>query len=165
MNLRRWGVLNALLGLAAFAGCDENAMDEVQDDREDVIEAEQELREERAELNQTEQEMRNEAMEGGNAPVLDDTTITPAPAEPIVPSTEPRPDVEEDESITPTLPSTPAGEGGGEPSLQTPPNEGNPDASTSAASEAAETASESTDESGSADQGTESEEPEPASPQ
>lgn len=168
MNLRRWGVMGALLGLAVFTGCDENAMDEVQDDREDVIEAQQELREEEAELNQTEREARIEAMENAEAPVLDDTNIAPPLEGPIVPNTEPAPELETDESITPTLPATPAGEGGGEPSIETPPNEGNPDAGTSepeAAVEASDTASESADESGSANEEAESEEPAPASPQ
>lgn len=168
MILRRWGVMGALLGLAVFAGCDENAMDEVQDDREDVIEAQQELREEEAELYQSEQEARTEAMESGEAPALNDTSITPPLDGPIVPSTEPAPEVETDESVTPTLPSNPAGVGGGEPEPATAPNEGNPDAGTSepeAAAEASDAADESAEESGSASEETESEEPTPASPQ
>ena len=97
MVMRQWGMGAALLGVAVFAGCQESAMDEVQDEQEDVIEAEQELNEEEADLNQAENEAAMENEELGQAPALgDDPVMTPpgtpdvpAPAETVPPSDNP----------------------------------------------------------------------------
>lgn len=156
MLLRKWGTLGVLLGAAAFAGCDDVGMDDVQDQREDVIEAEQELREEEAELNETEREMRDE----GAGPALSDPAIT-APVIPPVNDPEPADGLDLQEE--PTL--APLG-GGTEESapVEDAPNEGDPDAGIEAAadSDSAETVN---DESGSVDEEAASESPEPAAPQ
>ncbi|HEX6987180.1 MAG TPA: hypothetical protein VF170_17505 [Planctomycetaceae bacterium] len=118
MNLRRWGVFGVLFGAAAFVGCNDDPAEEIQEKREDVLEAQQEVREEQAELLQAEREAQLEAKEEGRGPVLVDPTIT-APAVP------PEPD-----ATGSAAPSAVSGGGDFRSDPDDVPNEGNPDAGT-----------------------------------
>lgn len=87
MNLRRWGLFGALLG-AVLVGCDESAVDEVEDERGDVLEAQQELNEEQAELRQAEQEAQTESADAVEGPVLTDPTVATPAVPPTTPTTD-----------------------------------------------------------------------------
>ena len=137
MNVKQWGFFGALLGAAALAGCDESAMDEVQEKQEDVLEAEQELREEEAELRQAQQEAQ---LEGGGPVLTAPDEVVPPPALPSgtgQPTTTPNAG---DPAGSPLPSKSAGGDFRSEPDDL--PNEGNPDAGTApeAAVEASDTA-------------------------
>ncbi|MBA3311907.1 MAG: hypothetical protein M3552_03860 [Planctomycetota bacterium] len=131
-------------------------MDEVQNEQQDVIEAQQDVREEEAELNEAQQEARDE----GAGPALTDHTITTPSVPPV---SESLPAEDADISDEPTLAPLEGGTDADATSEEVP-NEGDPDAGTAAASDA-DSAEPIGNESGSADEETTAEEPEPAVPQ
>jgi hypothetical protein len=129
MNLRRFGALGTALAAAVFVGCEQSPAEKVQEEREDVVEAQQNLREQQAEASDAERAARNEQPGDGGGPILTlpapETTDSAAPLS--------------DESEDVTAPSTPAENDAGntteatdrsaaEPPDQ--PNEGDPQAGT-----------------------------------
>jgi hypothetical protein len=160
MLIRKWGLLGTFLGAAVFAGCEESATEQVQEKQEDVIEAQQNLREQEAELNEAKQEAQQEAVEDGRAPHATETTITKPAVPPVTDSsasdaTEP--------AEGPTLAPLPGPSDDRDLESNEQPNEGNPEAGTAASTPGGTEAA--NDQTGSADEGTPAEAPEPATPQ
>lgn len=164
MNLRRWGSLCTLLSAAAFSGCSESAAEKAQDERADVVEAEQKVREEQAEANAAEREAREGQPAGEGGPIL---ALPPAPAGDDGSASPPLSDEPEDVTAPTegaedaTRPAT-----NPDPLSEDVPNEGAPQAGTSAEG----TGERPLDappltESGSADLETDADQPDAASPQ
>ena len=130
MNLRRWGSLCTLLSAAAFSGCSESPAEKAQDERADVVEAEQKVREEQAEANAAEREAREEQPAGEGGPIL---VLPPAPTGDDGPTSPPLSDEPEDVTAPaqPTENETPPATNP-DPLSEDVPNEGAPQAGTSA---------------------------------
>ena len=141
MNVRRWGFFGALLGVAAFAGCDDMQLDSIPDEQQDVIEEQQDVIEEEQDVREEEAELRDAEAQQGTPPALGQPGANPFDTAPPAGSETPadQPEVTDPEAGTINEPGGTAGEGAVSP--------------------------EPTDEAGSEGQGTDSEEPEPALPQ
>lgn len=127
MNLRRFGAFGTALAAAMFVGCEKSPAEKVQEEQEDVVEAQQNLKEEQAEVSEAEREMQDEQPKDGGGPIL----TLPAPE-----TTDSPPSGPSEDTTTPAAPaendagnSAEGSDGSAsEPSEQ--PNEGDPQAGT-----------------------------------